>query len=53
MIQKIAALVLVLAMVFTLVACGGGGNTDATGGNNNNGKTTVITFAGWGSLAEK
>ena len=52
MIQKIAALVLVLAM-FTLVACGGGGNTDATGGNNNNGKTTVITFAGWGSLAEK
>lgn len=53
MIQKIAALVLVLAMVFTLVACGGGGNTDATDGNNNNGKTTVITFAGWGSLAEK
>ena len=54
MIQKIAAVVLVLAMVFTLVACGGGGgNTDATGGNNNNGKTTVITFAGWGSLAEK
>lgn len=54
MMKKIAALVLVLTMVFALAACGGGGNTDSTGGsNNNNGKTTVITFAGWGSLAEK
>ena len=51
--KKIFKFAILCATTLAMVACGGGGNTDDTGGNNNNGKTTVITFAGWGSLAEK
>lgn len=46
---RFMALFLTLVMVLAMAGCKGGGTSDATGG----GKTKVITFAGWGSLAEK
>ena len=50
MAKRILALLLALVMVMGFAACGGGEGGGEGGGN---GKTTVITFAGWGSLAEK
>ncbi len=50
MVKRIAAAILALMVLFTLVACGGNGDNNT---GNNGGKTKVITFAGWGSLAEK
>ena len=49
MVKKILALVLALSFVLAMAACGNGGE----GGSSSGDKTTVITFAGWGSLAEK
>lgn len=48
--KRMMALLLALVMVMGFAACGGGEGGGEGGGN---GKTTVITFAGWGSLAEK
>ena len=50
MAKRIVALLLALVMMMGFAACGGesGGN-----GGSGDGKTKVITFAGWGSLAEK
>ena len=45
--KKIVSIVLALLMVLSMAACGGKGGTASDG------KTKVITFAGWGSLAEK
>lgn len=52
MAKKLVAMLLALAMVLPFAACGDnrGGNDDL---GSDNGETTVITFAGWGSLAEK
>ena len=51
MAKRIVSLMLALVMVLALAACGkgktlGGESVDSEG-------NTVITFAGWGSLAEK
>ncbi len=47
MAKRIVTLMLALLMVVSMAACGGEENKSSDG------KTTVITFAGWGSLAEK
>ena len=47
MAKKIVSIVLALLMVLSMAACG------SKGGTASDGKTKVITFAGWGSLAEK
>lgn len=52
MVKRIAAAILALVMLFALTACGDTGDNGGDTGNNG-GKTKVITFAGWGSLAEK
>ena len=51
-IKRIVALLLALAMMLVWVGCNNDSDTDSSG-TGSNGKTTVITFAGWGSLAEK
>ena len=48
MAKRIVSMMLALVMMLALAACGGGGSEESGDGNN-----TVITFAGWGSLAEK
>lgn len=51
MAKKIVSLMLVLVFVLAMAACGSNGGTASEKGED--GKTKVITFAGWGSLAEK
>lgn len=51
MVKRIVSLLLALTMVLAMAACGG--NSGGNGGSASGEKTKVITFAGWGSLAEK
>ncbi|MBQ6831505.1 MAG: sugar ABC transporter substrate-binding protein [Oscillospiraceae bacterium] len=53
--KKIVSVLLALILAVSMTACGGGGSTGNEGGSSggNEGGNKVITFAGWGSLAEK
>ena len=53
--KKIVSVLLALILAVSMAACGGGGSTGNEGGSSggNEGGNKVITFAGWGSLAEK
>lgn len=52
-VKRILSLLLALIMVVSMAACGGEGASNDSANAGSNGETKVITFAGWGSLAEK
>lgn len=51
-LKRMVAAIMALMLVFTLASCSGNGDPAGDGGISGE-KTKVITFAGWGSLAEK
>lgn len=53
LVKKIISFVLALSFVLAMTACGGGKGAGPADEEQSADGTTVITFAGWGSLAEK